>query len=147
MTEEYCKKYCGKTTYFLYCGLAVISIKRWYMMLWHTTDIRVWFNHQLQSVIISSELRNKSLKNFHCRCQIGNKDSRYCCKQNIFNFQNFLQYNFIKDEMFKEETFASKNTAKSKDFTMPKRTSSGFFLSIKFSIKRILTTTEYCNLQ
>ena len=43
--------------------------------------------------------------------------------------QLFLQYNFINDEMFKEETLSSKNTAKFKDFTMPNRTSSRFFVS------------------
>ena len=49
--------------------------------------------------------------------------------------------------MFEEETLSSKNTAEFKDFNMSKHTSSGFFLSIKFCIKRILTTTKYCNLQ
>ena len=49
------------------------------------------------------------------------------------------------DKTFEEETFASKNTAKFNCFTMPKR-SSGLFLSIKFCIKRILTT-KYSNLQ
>ena len=87
------------------------------------------------------------MKNFRCRRQLGNKDSKYSFKQNIFNFSYFLQYNFIKDEMFEEETFASKSTTKFKDFTMPKRTSSGFFLSIEFCIKRILRATDYCNLQ
>ena len=64
----------------------------------------------------------------------------------MLNFSNFLWYNFSKDEMFKEKALSSKNTAKFKDFTMPKRISSGFFLSFKFCIKRI-STTEYCNLQ
>ena len=54
---------------------------------------------------------------------------------NIFS-KYFLQYNFIKDEMFEEETFTSKNTAKFKDFTSPKHISSEFFLSIKFYIKK-----------
>ena len=49
--------------------------------------------------------------------------------------------------MFEEETLSSKNTAKFKDFTMPEFTSSGFFLQIRFCIKKILTKTEYCNLQ
>ena len=48
--------------------------------------------------------------------------------------------------MLKEETLSGKNTAKFKDFTMSKRTSTGFFLSMKLWTKRILTT-EYCNLQ
>ena len=39
-----------------------------------------------------------------------------------------LQYNFIKDEKFEEEVLSSKNTAKFKDFTLPKFTSNGFFL-------------------
>ena len=69
------------------------------------------FNNQLQSVTVSSELKNTSLKNFHCRCQLGNKDSKYSFKQNILNFPN-LWNNFSKDEMFKEETLSSKNTAK-----------------------------------
>ena len=86
------------------------------------------------------------MKNFRCRCQLGNKDSKSIFKQNIFNFANFLQYNFIIDEMLKEETLPGKNNAKFKDFTMSKRTSTGFFLSMKFWTKRILTT-EYCNLQ
>ena len=81
---------------------------------------------------MGSPPKNKSLKNFCCRCQLGNKDFRYSFKQNISNFPNFLQYNFVQDEMFKEETFASKNTAKFKDFTMPKWTSSGFFFPIKY---------------
>ena len=88
----------------------------YYTMIHHRYQLRL--NCQLQSVILSSELKNKSLKNFRCRCQLGNKDSRDSFKQNIFNFPNFLKYNFIKDEMFKEATFASKNTAKFKDFTM-----------------------------
>ena len=49
--------------------------------------------------------------------------------------------------MFKKETFASKNIAKFKDFTLPKCTSSGLFLLIKFSITMILTITEYWNLR
>ena len=114
-------------------------------MTHHKYQLR--FKHQLQSVIFSSELKNKSFKNICCRSQLGNKDSRYSFKQNIFDFSNFLHYNFIRDEMFQEETFASKNTAKLKDFTMQRCTSTRFFLSIKFCIKRILTTTEYCNLQ
>ena len=117
----------------------------YYTMTQHRYQLR--FNRQLQLVIVSSELKNKSLKNFRCRRQLGNKDSKYSFKQNIFNFSYFLQYNFIKDEMFEEETFASKSTTKFKDFTMPKRTSSGFFLSIEFCIKRILRATDYCNLQ
>ena len=32
-----------------------------------------------------------------------------------------------KDEQFEEETLSSKNTAKFRDFTKPKCTSSGFF--------------------
>ena len=73
-----------------------------------------------------------SLKNFHCRCQLGNKDSRYSFKQNIFYFPNFLQYNLIKDEMFKEETLASKNTAKFKDFTCQNGPVVDFFCQSKF---------------
>ena len=37
--------------------------------------------------------------------------------------------------MFKEETFASKNPAKFKDFTMPEHTSSGFFCQSNFPLK------------
>ena len=33
------------------------------------------------------------------------------------------------DEKFEEEILSSKNTGKFKDFTMPKRTSSGFFVN------------------
>ena len=69
---------------------------------------------------ISNCFIGKSLKNFRCRSQLGNKDFRYSFKQNISNFPNFLQYNFIKDEMFKEETFTSKNTAKLMDFNPAK---------------------------
>ena len=68
-------------------------------------------------------------------CQLGNKDSRYSLKQNIFNFSNILWYHFIKDEKFEEETLSSKNTAKFKDFTMPKFTSSGFFCKSNFALK------------
>ena len=46
----------------------------------------------------------------------------------VFNFPNILQYNFIKDEKFEEETLSSKSTAKYKDFTLLKFTSNGFFL-------------------
>ena len=46
----------------------------------------------------------KHKKNFHCRSQLGNKDSKYSFKQNILNFPNILRYNFSKDEMFEEET-------------------------------------------
>ena len=84
---------------------------------------------------VSSELRNTSLRNFHCRCQLGNKGSRYSFKQNVLNFPNLLWYNFSKDEMFEEETLSSKNTAKFKDFTMSKCTSSGFFCQSNFVLK------------
>ena len=57
-----------------------------------------------------------------------------------------MQY-IIKDEIFQKETLLSINIVKFKDFTLSNHTSSGFNLSIKFCIKRILTTTEYCNLQ
>ena len=113
-----------------------------------THKILALIQQPAQSVIASLKLKNTSLTNFiSCKCQLGNKDSRYSLKQNIFNFPNILQYNFIKDEKFEEETLSSKNTAKFKDFTMPKCTSSRYFLSIKFFIKRILTTTEYCHLE
>ena len=46
--------------------------------------------NQLQSVIASSELKNTSLRNFCCRCQLQNKDSWYSVKQNIFNFPDIL---------------------------------------------------------
>ena len=75
------------------------------------------------------------MKNFHYRCQPGNKDSKYSFKQNILNFQNLFLYNFSKGEMFEEETLSSKNTAKIKDFTMPKCTSSGFFCQSNFVLK------------
>ena len=65
-----------------------------------------------------------------------NKDSRYRFKQNVFNFSNFLQYNFTKDEIFKEETFANENIAKFRDFTMPKHTSSVFFCQSNFTLKK-----------
>ena len=86
------------------------------------------------------------MENFWCRIQLGNKDSKYSFKQNIFDFPNTLWYNFINDEKFEEERLSSKNNAKFKDFTMPKHSSSGFFLSIKLCIKRILATPEYSNL-
>ena len=105
----------------------------YYTMTQHTYQLQ--FNNQLQSVTVSPELKNKSLKNFHYRCQLGNKDSKYSFKQNILNFRNLLWYSFSKDEMFKEETLSSKNTAKFKDFTMPKRTSSGFFCQSNFVLK------------
>ena len=44
--------------------------------------------------------KNTSFKNFHCRCQLGNKDSKYSFKQNTVNIPSLLQYNFSKDEMF-----------------------------------------------
>ena len=81
------------------------------------------------------ELKNNSLKNFHFRSQLGNKDSRYSFKQKNFDFPNFLRYNFIKDEMFKKETFASENPANFKDSTMPRCTSSGFFCQSNFALK------------
>ena len=58
----------------------------------------------LQSVIVSLELKNTSLRNFCCRCQTGNKVSRYSFKQIIFSFPNILWYNFIKDKRFEEKT-------------------------------------------
>ena len=100
-----------------------------------------------KSLTVSSELKNTSLKNVHYRCQLGNKNCKYRFKQNILNFLSFWRYNFSKVEMFEDETLTRKNPAKFKDFIMPKCTSSGFFLSITFCIKRILTTTEYCNLK
>ena len=75
------------------------------------------------------------MKNFHYRCQHGNKDSKYSFKQNILNFQNLFLYNIKKGEMFEEETLSSKNTAKIKDFTMPKCTSSEFFCQSNFVLK------------
>ena len=56
----------------------------------------------------------------------------------------FFTLFYVVDKTF--EAFASKNTAKFKDFTMPICTSSGFFLSIKFCIKKILITND-SNLQ
>ena len=76
------------------------------------------------------------MNNFHCRCQLGNKDSKYKYKQNILNFSNLLWYNFSKDEMFEEQTLSSKNTAEFKDFTMPKFSSSGFFLNHILHLKK-----------
>ena len=57
-------------------------------------------------------IKKHKLEELFCRCQLGNKDSKYSFKQYILNFPIFLQYNFSKDEMFKEETLSSKNTAK-----------------------------------
>ena len=37
--------------------------------------------------------------------------------------------------MFEEETFPSKNSAKCKDFNLPKHTSSGFFCQSNFALK------------
>ena len=93
------------------------------------THHRYWlrFIDQLQSVTVSSELKSTSLKNFHCRCQLGNKDCKYRFKQNILNFPNLWRYNFSNVEMFKDETLSRKNTAKFKHFIMPKCTSSGIF--------------------
>ena len=105
----------------------------YYTMTQHIYQLQ--FNNQLQSVTVSSELKNTSLKNFHCRCQVENKDAKYSFKQNILNSPNLLWYNFRNDEMFEEETLSSKNTAKFKDFTMPKRTSSGFFCQPNFVLK------------
>ena len=48
-----------------------------------------------------------------------------------------MQYNFIKDEKFEEETVSSKNTAKFKDFTMPKFSSSGFVFKSDIVFKKI----------
>ena len=75
------------------------------------------------------------MKNYWCRCQLGNKASRCSFKQNIFSFPNILRYNFIKDEKFEEETLSSKNTANVKGFAMPKHTSSGFFCQSNFGLK------------
>ena len=104
----------------------------YYTMTQHTYQLR--FN-QLQSVAVSSELKNTSQKNFRCRCQLGNKDSKYSFKQNVLNLPNLLWYNFSKIEMFEEETLSSKNTTKYKDFPMPKRTSSGFLGPPNFVLK------------
>ena len=46
-----------------------------------------------------------------------------------------MGYNFSKDEMLEEETLSSKNTAKFKDFTMPKGTSSDYFCQSNFVLK------------
>ena len=61
-----------------------------YILHYDTTHILTSINNQLQSVTVFSELKSTSLKNFHCRCQLGNKDSTYSCKQNILNFSNLL---------------------------------------------------------
>ena len=53
----------------------------------------------------------------------------------MLNFSNSLWYNFSKDEMFKEKALSSKNTAKFKDFTMPKCISSGFSCHSNFALK------------
>ena len=107
----------------------------YYTMTQNTYQFR--FYNQLQSVTVFSELKNTSLNNFHCRCQLGNKDSKYKFKQNILNFPYLLWYNFSKDEMFEEQTLSSKNTAEFKDFTMPKFSSSGFFFKSDIVFKKI----------
>ena len=69
----------------------------------------------------------------------------------VFNFPNILQYNFIKDEKFEEETLSRKNPEKFKDFTMTKFTNSGCFCKSGFALKKkfnknrvLLFTVVYC---
>ena len=115
-----------------------------------THKILALIQQPAQSVIASLKLKNTSLTNFiSCKCQLGNKDSRYSLKQNIFNFPKILWYNFIKDEKFEEEILSHKNTAKFKDFTMPKFTSSGFFYKSDFALKEqstVIYSRILCNI-
>ena len=119
----------------------------YYTMTQHTYQLR--FNNQLQAVTVSSELKNTTLKNFHCRCQLGDKDSKYSFKQNILNFPNLLWYNFSNNEMFEEETLSRKNTAKFKDLTTSKFTTSGFFCKSDFALKKqstVIYSRILCNI-
>ena len=109
--------------------------QRWYITLWRQILALIQQPAPISNCFF--RIKNTSLRNFCCKCQLGNKDSRYSLKQNIFNFSNILQYNFIKDEKFEEETVSSKNTAKFKDFTMPKFSSSGFVFKSDIVFKKI----------
>ena len=92
-------------------------------------------------------IKKHELEELSLQMSTWKKDSKYSFKQNIFNFPNFLQHNFIKDEIFDEEALSSKNTAKLKDLPCQNKVVVDFLFLIKFFIKIILTTTEYCNLQ
>ena len=76
-----------------------------------------------------------ALKRINVRETVGRKNN---CKLNFFSMTSFeMTKKYIcllkiadtsyKDEQFEEETLSSKNTAKFRDFTKPKCTSSGFF--------------------
>ena len=45
-----------------------------------------------------------------------------------------MQHNFIKEQIFERKTMTSKNTAKFKDYTLPKCTISGFFCQSNFAL-------------
>ena len=124
-----------------------MASQRWYIICYDTPQILALIQQPSPINNRFFRIKKHELEELSLQMSTWKKDSKYSFKPNIFNFPNFLQQNFIKDEIFEEETLLSKNTAKLKDFTMPKHSSSGFFLSIKFFIKIILTTTEYCNLQ
>ena len=46
-----------------------------------------------------------------------------------------MLHNFIKEQIFEGETMTSTNTAKFKDYTLPKWTNSGFFCQTNFALK------------
>ena len=124
-----------------------MASQRWYIIYYDTPQILALI--QQPSPINNRFLRIKKheLEELSLQMLTWKKDSKYSFKQNIFNFPNFLQHNFIKDEIFEEETLSSKNTAKLKDLPCQNKVVVDFLFLIKFFIKIILTTTEYCNLQ
>ena len=60
-------------------------------------------NRQLQSVIVPSKLKNKSLKNFCCRCQLGIKIPGTDSNKMFLIFQTFCSIILLRMKYSKKE--------------------------------------------
>ena len=126
-------------------------LKQWTMQLLINTVLNGWsktiyytITHQILALIqqpasISNwffGIKKCNLRNFCCECQLGNEDSRYSLKQNIFNFPNIFWCNFIKDEKFEEETLSSKILQNLRILPCQNSLVVDFFCKSDFALKR-----------
>ena len=92
-------------------------------------------------------IKKQELEELSLQMSTWNEDSRYSFKQNIFNFPNFLDIIFLSMKYLKKKQSQIKILQNLRILPRQNSLVIDFFLSIKFWIKRILTTTEYSNLQ
>ena len=92
-------------------------------------------------------IKKQELEELSLQMSTWNEDSRYSFKQNIFNFPNFLGIIFLSMKCLKKKQSQIKILQNLRILPRQNSLVIDFFLSIKFWIKRILTTTEYCNLR